>query len=70
MSKRDILGLSLFTKIAKKHNGTISISGKKENSAGFLMTLPLKQAQFIILIYIFLLVKFNQETKHSIKMLI
>lgn len=37
------LGLSLCRKIAKRHNGTITASGEKDNGAEFTVTLPLKQ---------------------------
>ncbi|WP_269235516.1 PAS domain-containing sensor histidine kinase [Flavobacterium flavigenum] len=42
------LGLSLCRKIAKRHNGTISASGKKDNGAEFTVTLPLKQTKSAI----------------------
>ena len=37
------LGLSLCRKIAKRHNGTITAKGEKNNGAEFIITLPLKQ---------------------------
>lgn len=37
------LGLALCRKIAKRHNGTISATGEKDNGAEFTVTLPLKQ---------------------------
>jgi PAS domain S-box-containing protein len=37
------LGLALCRKIAKRHGGTISASGEKDNGAEFTVTLPLKQ---------------------------
>lgn len=42
------LGLSLCRKIAKRHNGTISASGKKDNGAVFTVSLPLKQSRSAI----------------------
>lgn len=42
------LGLSLCRKIVKRHNGTISASGKKDNGAEFTVTLPLKQTKSAI----------------------
>lgn len=36
------LGLSLCRKIAKRHNGTITATGEKDNGAEFTVTLPLK----------------------------
>ncbi len=42
------LGLSLCRKIVKRHNGTISASGKKDNGADFTVTLPLKQTISVI----------------------
>ena len=38
------LGLALCRKIAKRHNGTITAIGEKDNGAEFIVTLPLKQA--------------------------
>ncbi|MEZ0128574.1 ATP-binding protein [Flavobacterium sp. LBUM151] len=38
------LGLALCRKIAKRHNGTITANGEKDNGAEFIVTLPLKQA--------------------------
>jgi len=38
------LGLALCRKIAKRHNGTITASGEKDNGAAFTVTLPLKYA--------------------------
>jgi len=38
------LGLALCRKIAKRHNGTISATGEKDNGAEFTVTLPLKQS--------------------------
>jgi len=37
------LGLSLCRKIAKRHHGTITATGEKDNGAEFTVTLPLKQ---------------------------
>lgn len=37
------LGLALCRKIAKRHNGTITAIGEKDNGAEFIVTLPLKQ---------------------------
>ncbi|MDX6191976.1 ATP-binding protein [Flavobacterium sp. Fl-318] len=37
------LGLALCRKIAKRHNGTITATGEKDNGAEFKVTLPLKQ---------------------------
>jgi len=37
------LGLSLCRKIAKRHHGTITAMGEKDNGAEFTVTLPLKQ---------------------------
>ena len=37
------LGLSLCRKIAKRHHGTITATGEKDNGAEFIVTLPLKQ---------------------------
>lgn len=39
------LGLSLCRKIAKRHNGTITAKGEKDNGAEFIVTLPLKQTE-------------------------
>lgn len=36
------LGLALCRKIAKRHNGTITAKGEKNNGAEFIVTLPLK----------------------------
>lgn len=41
------LGLSLCRKIAKRHNGTITATGEKDNGAEFIVTLPLKQSTVI-----------------------
>lgn len=38
------LGLALCRKIAKKHNGSITAAGEKDNGAEFTVTLPLKQS--------------------------
>jgi light-regulated signal transduction histidine kinase (bacteriophytochrome) len=38
------LGLALCRKIAKRHNGSISANGVKDNGAEFTVTLPLKQS--------------------------
>ncbi|TDP00215.1 ATP-binding protein [Flavobacterium sp. 245] len=38
------LGLALCRKIAKRHNGSITAGGEKDNGAEFTVTLPLKQA--------------------------
>jgi len=38
------LGLALCRKIAKRHKGTITATGQKNNGAEFTVTLPLKQA--------------------------
>ncbi|MBS7233436.1 PAS domain S-box protein [Flavobacterium psychroterrae] len=38
------LGLALCRKIAKRHNGTITAIGEKDNGAEFIVILPLKQA--------------------------
>jgi PAS domain S-box-containing protein len=37
------LGLALCRKIAKRHNGSITAAGQKDNGAEFTVTLPLKQ---------------------------
>ncbi|KQB42525.1 PAS domain-containing sensor histidine kinase [Flavobacterium aquidurense] len=37
------LGLALCRKIAKRHSGTITAAGEKDNGAEFIVTLPLKQ---------------------------
>jgi len=37
------LGLALCRKIAKRHHGTITATGEKDNGAEFTITLPLKQ---------------------------
>lgn len=37
------LGLALCRKIAKRHNGSITATGEKDNGAEFIVTLPLKQ---------------------------
>jgi len=37
------LGLALCKKIAKRHRGTITATGEKDNGAEFIVTLPLKQ---------------------------
>jgi PAS domain S-box-containing protein len=42
------LGLPLCRKIVKRHNGTISASGKKDNGAAFTVALPLKQTRSAI----------------------
>ena len=39
------LGLSLCRKIAKRHNGTITAKGEKDNGAEFVVTLPIKQIE-------------------------
>lgn len=39
------LGLSLCRKIAKRHKGTITAGGKKDEGAEFTVTLPLKQME-------------------------
>ena len=39
------LGLSLCRKISKRHNGTITARGEKENGAEFVVTLPLFQTE-------------------------
>ncbi|GAA4121368.1 hypothetical protein GCM10022250_02860 [Flavobacterium chungbukense] len=39
------LGLALCRKIAKRHNGTITATGEKDNGAEFTVTLPLKQTK-------------------------
>ena len=39
------LGLSLCRKIAKRHNGTITAKGEKDNGAEFIVTLPIKQTE-------------------------
>ena len=39
------LGLSLCKKIAKRHNGTITAKGEKDNGAEFIVTLPIKQEE-------------------------
>jgi PAS domain S-box-containing protein len=41
------LGLALCRKIAKRHNGTITATGEKDNGAEFIVTLPLKQAAIL-----------------------
>ncbi|MBF4494236.1 PAS domain S-box protein [Flavobacterium sp. JLP] len=41
------LGLSLCRKIAKRHNGTITATGEKDNGAEFIVTLPLKQDKLL-----------------------
>ena len=38
------LGLALCRKIAKRHNGSITAAGEKDNGAEFTVTLPLKQS--------------------------
>ncbi|WP_238160942.1 PAS domain-containing sensor histidine kinase [Flavobacterium cupreum] len=38
------IGLALCQKIVDRHNGTIMVTGEKENGAEFIVTLPLKQA--------------------------
>ncbi|MCA1919912.1 MAG: PAS domain-containing sensor histidine kinase, partial [Flavobacterium piscis] len=38
------LGLALCRKIAKRHNGSITAVGEKDNGAEFTVTLPLKQS--------------------------
>lgn len=42
------LGLSLCRKIAKRHNGTITASGKKDKGAEFRVSLPLRQSRSAI----------------------
>jgi len=42
------LGLSLCRKIAKRHHGTITATGEKNNGAEFIVTLPLKQPAVLI----------------------
>ena len=42
------LGLSLSRKIAKRHNGTITASGKKDKGAEFRVSLPLRQSRSAI----------------------
>jgi len=39
------LGLALCRKIAKRHNGTITAQGEKDNGAEFIVTLPLHQKE-------------------------
>ncbi|WP_417941449.1 ATP-binding protein [Flavobacterium sp. RS13.1] len=39
------LGLSLCRKIAKRHNGSITAKGEKDNGAEFIVTLPVKQTE-------------------------
>ncbi|MDQ5929215.1 MAG: hypothetical protein QG594_993 [Bacteroidota bacterium] len=39
------LGLSLCRKIAKRHNGSITAKGEKDNGAEFIVTLPIKQTE-------------------------
>ena len=38
------LGLALCRKIAKRHHGTITATGEKDNGAEFTVILPLKQS--------------------------
>jgi PAS domain S-box-containing protein len=38
------LGLALCRKIAKRHGGTITATGEKDNGAEFIVTLPLRQS--------------------------
>ncbi|WP_428233174.1 ATP-binding protein [Flavobacterium sp.] len=40
------LGLSLCRKIAKRHHGTITATGEKDNGAEFIVTLPLQQLMY------------------------